>query len=133
MLNFDEQPLFSTSNEQLDGYLTVVSTLLTMGLVFDVAWIFWRTYRDDYGGRKTRKAANLRRREIYLFLGLAAVAFVLVNTLKLDFQKVKLAFRRELEASWREVEAAFDKVKGIPKLGQSKKNPMRHVPEIANS
>ncbi len=106
MASLSEMKLVSTGDEDLDSNIAIGFLVFTAVCIYDVGDIFWTAYRDattTAGGRRRRL---VRKREIWLFLVLAVVALFIVNGIKFEYQKLKLA-------AWNEMKANFAQIKAI--------------------
>jgi hypothetical protein len=69
-----ERPVLATGKENLDGFIYLAVILVLGTFVVDVAYTFWRAFSDYPAYGRTRSASS-RRREVWLFLALAAISF----------------------------------------------------------
>ena len=105
MASLKKTKLVRTGDEGLDYYITLSFIIFIGFLILDVASIFWSAYSDatrSIGGRG--RVPLLRKRQIFLFLALAVVALFIVNGVKFQYLKFKVA-------SWEEIRVLLNQVK----------------------
>ena len=90
-----ESKLVSTGREFIDGYLTILFVIFTGILILDVSYVILRAYRDNRVWRRKQ----VRRRDIYLFLTLALVAFLVVNYPKFNGDITNSAAKKDVDAA----------------------------------
>lgn len=98
MALFEDTALYYSYNKRFDGYLTI-ATLICIGMAgFQVIWSFVQAASPS-----RIRSGNARKREVRYFLALALISLILVNSLR--FQHVRLKI-----ASWKEIKAHSDRL-----------------------
>ena len=111
-MSFFAKPLFTASNEEFDGLLTFGLVVFTASLVIHAAYIFWRAHRDNQVRRRAEREGRPQRWEILWFLALAVVAFPVVNSMRWQFHRPKVALSHAREARLQEL-GLWDNLKRV--------------------
>ena len=113
MASLANTKLVRTGDEGLDYRITQGFYVLILICIWDVAGVFRHAYRDATTsvGRKGR-GSLLRKPQICLFLMLAIVALFIVNGIKFQHLKFKIA-------SWKEIAALLNQVRDTPDFRRS--------------
>ena len=101
MASVEEIKLVSTGFENVDNYLTIIFFIVTGILIIDVAYIFWRVYRDSSGSRENSwRISPVRRYLCAPFFFCALAAALIVNVPK--FRGLKLISAEEVRETLEE-------------------------------
>ncbi|KAK3717012.1 hypothetical protein LTR37_006067 [Vermiconidia calcicola] len=101
MPSYWEEPFLTADNDRADGIFKICSFFFVGGLILTVAdtlRIAWREKDYRYDDRKIRKRLDRYwKYEVYFFLGMAVVAFWLVNGQKLPWKQTMRLMKKSLQ------------------------------------
>ncbi|KAK5128860.1 hypothetical protein LTR85_000193 [Meristemomyces frigidus] len=99
---FQDTPFVASSRDDVDGLITIVWVLVIVGAVVDIGYHFHRAIKTLLVEKRTsRRRRNVRMWEIGVFLVIAIVALGVVNGLRWEHRRLKLA-------SWDAIEQSVD-------------------------
>jgi hypothetical protein len=108
---FEDTPFINTGNKDVDGYFTVVSTLLIMGAAGSVIWNLSDAWFEAKRDWRRGRARRFPQREVQGFLALAIISLLVVILLRFEHRRLKLL-------SWDTIEDWRLEHPGLPVLGK---------------
>lgn len=98
---FEDTPFIASGRSDVDGLVTIVWTLAIGGAILDIAYHFYRAIVvSGAGGRTSKRRRNVLTWEVGVFLVIAVVALGVVNGLRWEHRRLKLASWDSIE-QWR--------------------------------